>query len=581
MSKLIVSTNEESVRDIIDITTEAGVKLSNSSFKKYYSVASFKKINFDNENFYTCEEGAITSAGSLIYNERIGCVALKSILVEFIKHRNVKKIKQHIIGNYVLVIELEGELYIFGDSNDVFDIFYHSNKEQWTVSNSLFDASKKNSPVVSYNNLIESIFQNGILDNGTIFKNIFRLKGDEFIYVCLSDKSFNIIKHEEVKVDNVTDDSLAKSCESLANSIAKAFKDIAICMTGGLDSRLLLSSYLTCGSKPNLFYGVGNSSLTNTKKEDLDINKLIAKRFDLELNVMDWEVDNAFSCNWEALTNKVGFLSTVYSGIESVHNELGELAGSRFIDFGYFGEPFRNIEVLAESTRVSYTTEQFVDELYINQELKKSLKKVDYRDYRLSLINKVKKLCESKAIDDNQITKDDFCKIHNEYRKSADTVLINLANYYCYSINLLSLHKIETAVKTYPALEKENSKLLLKIINKLQPEILKIPIFSHCKPYTLDGTELEIKSTGGNSFKKVLKNKLRKFDVVKKAVHLFRAKKKNNGINSKVEKKLISMLDESILMSTFSKRTFDYCDLRRFSKYIQTMKIINSMKKKE
>ena len=66
MSKVIISTNRERVDSIIKETAESGIKLGHSAFKECYSVASFTKLNIDNENNYICNDGAIISAGNLI-----------------------------------------------------------------------------------------------------------------------------------------------------------------------------------------------------------------------------------------------------------------------------------------------------------------------------------------------------------------------------------------------------------------------------------------------------------------------------------------------------------------------------------
>jgi len=339
---------------------------------------------------------------------------------------------------------------------------------------------------------------------------------------------------------------------------------------------------LSCNNKPTLFYGIGNSGVTNTKNQDLKINKLIAERFDLKLNTMDWTVDEKFGENWKELAKKIGFLSTVYSGIESVHDEFSSLDGCDFIDFGYFGEPFRNVEVLAESTKLHFTAAEFVDELYINKDLIKHLEPNQYSDYRMSLIFKIKNICEFKSIDETKIKRDDFCNIHNEYRKSADTTLINLANYYCYSINLLSLFQVETAVKVYPEHVKTNSKLLLSIIKKLQPSILELPVFSHCKHFILDIDNLKLKPTDRDSFKHVLKNVLRKFKIDHFLRDLLRKLKvnesKNIDVDMRLESQLLSTL-ESYEINKIPQDIFKSGDIRRLSAYVQLMSLIRTLER--
>ncbi|MGL5058021.1 MAG: hypothetical protein ACRC6A_11750 [Fusobacteriaceae bacterium] len=65
--------------------------------------------------------------------------------------------------------------------------------------------------------------------------------------------------------------------------VVKNYKNVATNMTGGLDSRMVLASYLAIGAKPILLYGIGNSFSTNTYKEDLKI------KYNLELIIMNWK----------------------------------------------------------------------------------------------------------------------------------------------------------------------------------------------------------------------------------------------------------------------------------------------------
>ncbi|WP_230836270.1 hypothetical protein, partial [Vibrio campbellii] len=140
------------------------------------------------------------------------------------------------------------------------------------------------------------------------------------------------------------------------------------------------------------------------------------------------------------------------------------------------------------------------------------------------------------------LSKDDFCKIHNEYRKSADTALVNLMNYYCYSINLLSLPEIENRVKCIPSIVKRDSKLLLKVIKNLAPALLNIPVYSHGKNFRLCSKSLTIQAPKSRSFKKNLRDSLAKLGLRNIKFNYFKNLKKNrkekNDLNNRIKSSL-------------------------------------------
>jgi len=155
--------------------------------------------------------------------------------------------------------------------------------------------------------------------------------------------------------------------------------------------------------------------------------------------------------------------------------------------------PFRNVKILSEYSRDVFTIEQFVDEIYINKDIQKYFSEEKYLDFRRYLVDKSENICVRFGLNPSSLTKNDFCKIHNEYRKSAVTQMTNLMNYYGYSVNLLSIPSIESIVKNVPVEEKNNSKLLLKVVKKLSSDLLSVPIFSNGNKYFLCGKTYRLK----------------------------------------------------------------------------------------
>ena len=587
MSKFLLCSSGMGFRDSIDKSLGYGFSISTQSHGKDYHLVSYDKMNFDSKDCYTSDVGKVSLVGSFVYKSETSERGLKYILDDFLVSKDVSEIKRKIIGNYAITIEIDGGLYCFCDANDIFDVFYSLADNDWSISNNISDVVTSINREVrpNKNAILEVVVQNGILDNQTIFDSVFRMKGYEYLYFSKGSSCPQIKQHEIISFDFEEQEKLdypkaiVKGCGDVAKEISSAYENIAVCMTGGLDSRITLSSYLSVGAKPSLFYGVGNSGLTNTKNRDLDIVKLIKDEFNLDLKVMDWSVSDDVSSSWDNLIGKLGMLGGIYSGIPNVHRELSGFKGQTLVDFGYFGEPLRNVEALSAFDDDVFTLEQFIDDIYIDKNVKSSISKKEYEEFKIYLFDKAQLICERYGLNIESLSKDDYCKLHNEYRKSADTALVNLMNYYCYSINLLSLPQIETKVKKIPAKEKNNSGLMLKVVNQLNPKLLSLPIFSHCRDCVFCDETYTLKLARDEALKEKLKGLSYKLGISNALRRIYSKIKSNDNEslnrNGKIKQELVSIY-KSNTFNVCSMELFEGCDIRKISKYNFLMRMINT-----
>lgn len=585
MSKFLLCSSERSFNNNVENSLENNFSICTKAESTGYFHVSYKKLNNDKKDYFSSELGKVSSVGSFIYRNQTGTDGLKNILIDFLSHKNISKLKSAIIGNYSITIELENEFYCFCDGNDVFDLFYFLGKDNWAISNNLNDVVSAIDGKVEPNKnaILEMVIQNGILDNQTIFRSVFRLKGYEYLYFSREHQAPLVLEHENIYFDIESHEGLdytdlvTKQCTDMAKIISSSYKNVSVCMTGGLDSRITLSSYLSVGVAPSLFYGVGDSSLTNTKMRDLEIVKLVKDEFDLNLKVMDWSAGIDIDDSWSQLIEKFGLLGSVYSGIPNVHKSLSEFDGDSLVDFGYFGEPLRNVESLSAYKKDIFTLEQFIDDIYLDKNAKASLTQQEFEEFREYLYQKAKGVCVRYNLDTESLSKDDFCKIHNEYRKSADTALVNLMNYYCYSINLLSLPQIETMIKQIPAKEKANSSLMLKIVNHLDPKLLKLPIFSHCRNSIFCSKTYTLKLARSEAFKEELKSYIYKVGLYRTLKELYSkvraSKNETPNKNGKIKEKLIDMYNANTY-NFCSMGVFKGADVRKVSKYNYLVRMI-------
>jgi hypothetical protein len=277
-----------------------------------------------------------------------------------------------------------------------------------------------------------------------------------------------------------------------AKVINHCFNNKTLCITGGLDSRIVLASLLSQQGKPRLNYGVGDSFLTGTKNRDLEISRMLAKYFDLPLKIMNWHSPQQIDKYWQYYFDKYGFHSLIYGASNNIFESFENMESTEFIDFGYFGENFRNIPWIENIKGDIFTLNQYLDDFYINSDLQLMLP--NYKVYRDSLYNRYYTFCLNNSIDPDCILKNQFQILHNEYRKVADSRLLNFTNLLCYSSSILASEGLIKLSEQIEVKDKVNAKFMLKVLSDVFPDILNVPIFSHGKDYTFNSSALELQS---------------------------------------------------------------------------------------
>ena len=186
---------------------------------------------------------------------------------------DINVIRNSGIGNYAVSVFKENILYVFSEISGFYNIYYYNYQGDWLISNSLYDLSVLLSGKLTLNKLAltEAIIQDGILLSDTYFKEINRLSG--FNYIKIEDGRLRVIEEKAKKYSSLS--------TVYGKKMSTAYGTPCISMTGGLDARMVLSTYLSAGVKPHLYYGTGNSFITNTFNKDKEIDLLLSESFGL------------------------------------------------------------------------------------------------------------------------------------------------------------------------------------------------------------------------------------------------------------------------------------------------------------
>jgi hypothetical protein len=170
MGKVIITNRTECIDSLYHKNNQVGFKLSKRNCIGPLSLLLYKKLKVDNTNYRDFENGDfVATTGTLIYKGQLGADALTAIGKDF--EGDVVKLRQNLLGNYLILIKKTSYIYIFGEEDNLFDVFYYSEANDWAISNSLGDLYYLLRDRLSVNELnsLELCFQNTIIGPETIF----------------------------------------------------------------------------------------------------------------------------------------------------------------------------------------------------------------------------------------------------------------------------------------------------------------------------------------------------------------------------------------------------------------------------
>lgn len=112
----------------------------------------------------------------------------------------------------------------------------------------------------------------------------------------------------------------------------------------------------------------------------------------------------------------------------------------------------------------------------------------------------------SKKIDNvNRINNDFMNEIRWITARKADSIMLKYINTLTYHISILSQYDIHKKALSVPLKFRKSGMLQLNIIKYLFPDLLEIPIFSHCSKCSIDKSSMTLRA---RNFRKRVKNEM-------------------------------------------------------------------------
>lgn len=499
MSKLLLSNDKDKYLSMHNDFVNAGFsKFKTHDVNQEIFLSAYKKLRVDSENLYCDDDDFVAVSGTYIYKENIGKGALVQTLHDF-DGNNMMTLRCDIIGSYALIIKKGNYIYIFVDENHTYQFYYYHNMDQYIVTNTYYHIEKQVKELFNMDIMFDKLCGYFFIDNMTPFDNIFQLLGYQYIEIDLINHLFNVktidLNRYPLKVKSFEESitEVQSRLQRVVKIIAKTCPRITVFSTGGLDSRLILSSFLNSDVKPKITYWYGSDTATNTKVQDHIISKMIAEGNHLSYDDYDIQIDlyNDMDDYHKKTIQKYGEDVLIYGCNPKQHAIFESKLDTDFIEYGYYGEPCRSLKSLDEFPNENITVEQFAGVEYIPR-----YQKIDeYANQRQRLLRWFSDYAEKNLFDKHKLTKNECMYLNYIYRLKADNQMCNLSNLYYYSTPILSQKDVSDGILDVPYEFKLNAKWMLHLINVMYKPLLNYPLFTHTTRKKINKDALTIENT--------------------------------------------------------------------------------------
>lgn len=487
MAKFILTNSNECTQQSISFSTNEGYKVSGNVEIGKTSFVCYHKLSLDNENFLEIGEDFVSVIGTVIYKDSIGKESLKKIYADF--DGDVNAIRDHVLGNGAFIIKKSNEITIFCEYLGLYQIFYTANNGKFMVSNDLYDICKLCVGLeADTDNLILRSLMAGVYGNDTEVKGVHYLRDCEKIVVNIETGDYKIEKvdvewrsHENLSYNEIVQ-KVGDFLKESALTFSKHFGIPGLSSTGGLDNRLNLASFLAVGINPTLYYGVGNSAMTNTYNGDMKINQAYAEKYGLTLNVISWKNATPINRDWEEMARLYGMHSVHYAGSKDFNQAYRNIK-NKLLLFGCMGEIYRidDNTYLEENNFSNYTLDEYIDQYpighYWNQSQCLFKDTARIHDH---IKSKLLPICKKWNLDPNNLTANDDMILWMERMHRSDIYIPNLMNRHHYCAFLNAQYQVVRLLTLLHPKEKSNAKFHIDLLRYVYPSIMEVPIFSRC-----------------------------------------------------------------------------------------------------
>ena len=471
MGKLLICSERSDYEKISSYFTDFTISAEGSgTFGQY---VTYQKLRLPTKNCYRDGTNFAIGVGTFLYRGEKDSEALKGVLEDWTGDLSLRS---NIIGSYCIGVYKNGIFSLFVDESATYKLYYYLDQDtqRFAATTTLYHLAKGLSCTTDDIAFLGDLFLSNICGN-TGYPQIHWLTAGQVLEYRNSVWSLREVFYAEEPING----NFCEYIKEKYKDISKIFSKSGTFLTGGQDSRITLSLMLVLGLKPTCYYGIGNSTVTNTKNEDLKCVRRLAEQNDLPVQLMNW--NDSDSEQKEEYLNKYGELYSMYGMSKNFFHEFEDSIESVFITFGYLGETFRAVETITSYPREEYTLSQYIDEIYLTN-WKPCISDQLYPAFRDLIYQQYLAFCTAHGLDSEHLTKDNFQDLNSVYRLCWDMKMNQFANLFFYSFPLFGDRRALDYIAHVPYTERTDSKFQMKCIEAFTPSLLEIPFFSHIKP---------------------------------------------------------------------------------------------------
>jgi len=443
-----------------------------------YILHLFKKILVLENNYHFLDkDNAIFSTGTLIYKSLTPAQSLKQLIIDL---KNNKFCDQELIGQFTVLVIIDGELKLLPDRACVNNVYYNKQKTMFSSSFLAVSMAVSDSLTINKNSFTEVLLTGGLIGPETIFNEILRLEP----VLLESDFKPKLIKlklpeynlDRQKNINTLIVEQLDR-LDAYFNSISKLADQYGslIGLTGGFDSRLLMCfaeqhfkkiNYFSYGRKiKNIEIEVAEK-LVNVVNKKLNLTKF-SEPFQMTEDEAYNTLDKGFyhfdghirtQCYWHEEYNTLAYTKSLYD--------------SSFLGFhGVGGEQYRNYERMIKP--YWYFNSWLKHELIYRYSSNIFLNKTDEKKFVNYFKEKIEKKLSIKApkFINHLFVKRYYNEIHNISNRTTRSTIENKAVYF-----LSPFVDPLISYKAYEIIPKMGSSLDFQslMIKKINPALAKI-----------------------------------------------------------------------------------------------------------
>jgi len=496
MARWHLTGGGETDRRAARVCESAGLDPSGSGSGPGYEVRAYGKRAIDATNFVDVGENDwICSAGTILSDGELGEAPLRE-MYRRLSNGGVSEARSSVIGHYAVAAKRGDTVTVFTDPRGAFRLYYTADGPPLAVSNSLHvvAASLPSLPVEPIR-VIEDAFQQTIsTGEDTFYDGVKRLFGSQVLTVDLPGGDLSVAERQ-IPGDGGWAEaaSITGAVERYRSEVRDVFgqlagiDSVALNATGGLDTRTVLAAVLDAGISPQLIYGVGNSGLTNTKREDLEAGLELAETLDLPYYRMDWSDDHPHDRETlKELFERHGFMFSKYGAPRSMLAELdGGISPYPRLQLGGYSPAFTN-KRLWETDRGGYSFEELVEH-YVHDAVDDDAFECAER-YREDIAGEVRTALEHSSIEypDEGASLEAFvrARLFLYVRPAASPA--NLFNEFAYYLAPFLLKRLYEPLLSVPMEYRRGDEFQIRLVHRLHPDVFDAPVFTGRKPATID-----------------------------------------------------------------------------------------------